>query len=88
MLSKPNSPFKCLRPLHIKNKYTGEDLVVGCGTCKACLKRMSDIAAYKCKLHALDYRYNMFVTLTYSNDNVPLLRLCNPHSSASVAEYF
>lgn len=84
MLSKPNSPFKCLRPLHIKNKYTGEDLVVGCGTCKACLKRMSDIAAYKCKLHSLDYRYNMFVTLTYSNDNVPLLRLCNSNICASV----
>ena len=84
MLSKPNSPFKCLRPLHIKNKYTGEDLVVGCGTCKACLKRMSDIAAYKVKLHTLDYRYNMFVTLTFNNDNVPLLRLCNPNICASV----
>lgn len=84
MLSKPKTPYKCLRPMHIVNKYTGQEMTVGCGTCKACLKRMSDQAAYKCKLHSLDYKYNMFVTLTYNNDNVPLLRLCNGSTSASV----
>lgn len=84
MLSKPTTPFKCLRPMHIRNKYTGQEMTVGCGTCKACLKRMADEAAYKCKLHGLDYKYTMFVTLTYSNDNVPLLRVCNSNCCASV----
>ena len=64
----------CLHPKKIRNR-NGAWLTVSCGCCQACLARMSKKASYQCSLHEQDYKYCMFVTLTYSNDNVPLLRL-------------
>lgn len=65
--------INCLRPTRIRNKYSGEMLTVGCGTCKACLMKMSNKAAYLCQIHEHDYKYCMFVTLTYDNENIPLM---------------
>ena len=76
--------MSCLRPRRVRNKYTGEFFTVGCGTCKACLMRLSNRAAYMCDLQENDYKYCMFVTLTYDNKNVPLLQVQECNSSASV----
>ena len=78
-----NIPLSCLRPRTVINKYTGERFTVGCGTCKACLQKLANKAAYQCSLHEADYNYCMFVTLTYSNDNVPLLHIQYQNTSCA-----
>ena len=64
----------CFHPMKIRNS-SGEWITVSCGTCQACLSRMSNKASYQCSLHEQDFKYCMFVTLTYSNENIPLARL-------------
>ena len=64
----------CFHPKKIRSS-SGEWITVSCGTCQACLHRMSLKASYQCSLHEQDYKYCMFVTLTYSNENIPLARL-------------
>jgi hypothetical protein len=64
----------CYHPKKILNRH-GDWITTSCGCCPACLARMSKKASYQCSLHEMDYKYCMFVTLTYSNDNMPLLRL-------------
>lgn len=64
----------CYHPKKIRNR-NGDWISVSCGCCQACLARMSKKASYQCSLHEQDYQYCMFVTLTYSNENIPLLRL-------------
>lgn len=67
-------PFvKCLNPQSIVNPYNNERLVVECGRCKACRVRKGQIQAMKCKLESLSHEKTMFVTLTYSNEYVPLM---------------
>lgn len=64
----------CYHPKKIRNR-NGDWITTSCGCCPACLARMSKKASYQCSLHEQDYKYCMFVTLTYSNENIPLLRL-------------
>ena len=64
----------CYHPKKIRNR-NGDWISVSCGCCPACLARMSKKASYQCSLHEMDYKYCMFVTLTYDNINIPLLRL-------------
>ena len=62
---------KCYHPRHVQNKYTGEVIQVGCGVCKACLKRRADKMSFLCAIEEQSHKYCMFATLTYSNDYVP-----------------
>ena len=64
----------CYYPKKIRNK-NGDWITTSCGCCSACLARMSKKASYQCALHEQDYKYSMFVTTTYSNDTIPLLRI-------------
>lgn len=64
----------CFYPKKVRTS-SGEWITVSCGTCQACLHRMALKASYQCSLHEQDYKYCMFVTLTYSNENIPLARL-------------
>lgn len=71
-------PFvKCLAPQVIRNKYNGESMMVSCGKCEACLKRKSSMSTLKCQLENLNHRYAKFVTLTYSQENVPRMHIEN-----------
>lgn len=71
-----NYPFvKCLNPKRIRNPYTNETMVVSCGHCIACEQRKSDIRTLKCNLECKSHVYCMFVTLTYSWDNIPLMNV-------------
>lgn len=80
-----NYPFvKCLNPKRIRNPYTKETMVVSCGHCIACEQRKSDIRALKCNLECKSHVYCMFVTLTYSWDNIPLM---NVHKSSNGVHY-
>lgn len=67
-------PFsKCLNPQKIMNPYTHETLVVPCGKCKAC----HTVKAYRyniqCQLEASSAKHVLFVTLTYRDEDLPLL---------------
>lgn len=67
-------PFvKCLSPKVVFNKYTKERLTVPCGCCKACLTASANRYSLLCKIEETQHKYCMFVTLTYSNENLPLL---------------
>ena len=57
---------KCYHPRHVQNKYTGEVIQVGCGVCKACLKRRADKMSFLCAIEEQSHKYCMFATLTYS----------------------
>lgn len=70
-----NYPFvKCLNPIKIQNPHTKEPLLVGCGKCEACRLQKSSMRSLKCKLESLSHKYTYFVTLTYSNEYVPLMK--------------
>lgn len=69
-------PFiKCLHPKRIINPYTKEPLIVRCDKCEACLLQKSAMRSLRCKLESLSHKYCYFVTLTYSNEYVPV---CKP----------
>lgn len=63
--------IKCLHPVHIK--LHGEDAYVPCGKCEVCLsnKQLRNCASCDFELSAATSVY--FVTLTYSNPNVPVM---------------
>lgn len=66
-------PFiKCLHPKFVRNPYTGELVQTSCGICSACIKSRNDKMSFQCSIEEQDHEYCMFVTLTYSNVNVPL----------------
>ena len=77
----------CYHPKKIRNA-NGDWLSVSCGCCQACLARMSKKASYQCSLHEQDYKFCMFVTLTYSNDNIPLLRLEEFQDNGNNVHYY
>lgn len=71
-----NYPFvKCLEPKYIRNKYTNEPMIVGCGKCEACLSRKASMSTLKCRLESKMSIYQRFVTLTYNEDCVPRMKL-------------
>lgn len=77
----------CYHPKKIRNRV-GEWITTSCGCCPACLARMSKKASYQCSLHEQDYQYCMFVTLTYSNENIPLLRLEEFQDNGNNSHYY
>ena len=63
--------FKCLRPRKVYNKYIGRDIICHCGKCEMCV---SDRAAHYSNLTntmSHQYKYCMFVTLTYAPKYLP-----------------
>lgn len=63
--------MKCETPLKIRNKYTGQWMVVPCRKCDCC--RISD-ANKKALFLQEDFRkhpFGLFVTLTYNNESLP-----------------
>lgn len=68
-------PFiKCLNPRVVVNKYTGDKIEVGCGVCKACLMERAQRMTLQCSLEEQDHKYCRFVTLTYTDENIPKMR--------------
>lgn len=65
----------CFKPNRIINPYTDEVMYVECRKCPACRNRYAykwqERVSKECTFH----RYSMFVTLTYSNDNLPRFQM-------------
>lgn len=65
--------MKCLKPLRIFNKYTNKWSYVGCRKCDACLIADANNKALMLRTEMQKNWYMLFVTLTYDNDNLPIV---------------
>lgn len=80
-------PFvKCLSPRRVYNQYIGEVLTVPCGKCVSCLSRRSFRYSMLCELESLNHKYCVFVTLTYSNANLPVFTLVSSGASYDIVD--
>lgn len=62
----------CYHPISLKRKeYKSGHLVVPCGRCIGCRLEHSRQAALRCMHEASIHDFNQFITLTYSDDNLP-----------------
>lgn len=65
----------CENPFVVRNPYTGEDILCGCGVCNYCITRKSSRESVKVSIASSKWKYSYFITLTYDNDHMPLLRV-------------
>ena len=72
-MSKKNI-ITCLNPSYVNNPYTGELMLVSCGCCPACLRAKSAMLTTKCKLESSKHMNKYFITLTYDQENIPLMK--------------
>ena len=73
MSTKVKNVFTCFHPKRIRNK-NGDIITVGCGHCPACLNRRASRNSMLCTLEESDHKFAIFVTLTYNNTFIPLMR--------------
>lgn len=78
---------KCLNPRHIINRYTCEDILVECGKCEVCLMKKSLASTTRCKLESAFHRFTYFITLTYDNENLPMVRLVKCDKDSEFENY-
>lgn len=76
---------KCLDPQRVMNPYTHEVLVVPCGKCKACQLNKAYRYNTQCQLEAAASRYQFFLTLTYRDEDLPIMYY-SPATSAFTGE--
>lgn len=64
---------ECEHPVTVQNPYTHEFIKVPCGCCKTCALKRSRKMSLLCSFEEKDYKYTWFVTLTYTQDNIPYI---------------
>lgn len=62
----------CCNPQRIYNKYTGEFMYVPCGKCASCRNAKSMRWVQRLDIERSCWKYCVFFTLTYSEENVPI----------------
>lgn len=67
----------CLDPVRVFNKYSQEYVWTNCGKCSECLKRRSLEWTERLTQERYCWRYCVFFTLTYNQDNLPILNVVN-----------
>ncbi|AXL14512.1 replication initiator protein [Microviridae sp.] len=55
-----------------KNGFSDMELALPCGKCEGCLKKRVDMWALRCMHEAGQHEKNCFITLTYSDENLPV----------------
>lgn len=65
----------CLHPYKFFNKYTNTTMIAPCGHCTACSVVSGNKKDLLIQAHSSSYKCVAFVTLTFSNDNLPFGRL-------------
>ena len=65
------SPFTCLDPQLVRNKYNKEWITVPCGKCEACLSLKSQRLMSKIDDEAQQHSDVFFVTLTFDDSHIP-----------------
>lgn len=69
---KPTSNHTCLHPIKVFNKYLNEYLFVPCRKCVNCLVARGSSLAHRVEVEGKQHPYNLFFTLTYDNDHLPV----------------
>lgn len=77
--------MSCLHPIEIVNA-AGKLLKVPCGRCYACLNKRRFDNQTKVDLHMQKYKYNLFLTATYSDRYLPTYRVTRVSNSRMVIE--
>uniref|UniRef100_A0AAU8BBE0 Replication initiator protein n=1 Tax=Dulem virus 238 TaxID=3145715 RepID=A0AAU8BBE0_9VIRU len=72
----------CHHRSFITNKYNGKRIAVDCGQCEYCIRKRAQKASIRVKTAGSAFEYCYFVTLTYSNENVPLFKCDVLHSES------
>ena len=67
------SAYSCLHPVTIHNARG--TFKVPCGKCEACINRKASTLSLQCDIEALRYKYCYFLTLTYGDEYLPLVRV-------------
>lgn len=70
----------CQHRSFITNRYTGQRIAVDCGQCDYCIYKRAQKASMRVKTAGSAFKYSYFVTLTYSNEHVPLMNCEVLHS--------
>ena len=70
---KDSIPYKCSNMHFVRNPYNHENLYVSCGHCECCRHNASSIQSQRIQSELKCHNFNLFFTLTYDNDHVPLL---------------
>lgn len=63
----------CLHPKIVRNRFTGEKMQVPCGHCDQCKNLRSYMWSQKICDEMSLHKFNIFFTLTYDDNNVPML---------------
>nr|CAI9750194.1 replication initiation protein [Microvirus sp.] len=76
----------CLHPYKFFNKYTGTTMIAPCGHCTACSVVSGNKKDLLIQAHASSYKMVAFVTLTFSNDNLPFARLVDVNDKSYLVD--
>lgn len=66
--------MKCINPQTIFNKYLGRFVTVPCGHCQTCLIQKKNILSHRISNECDNYKYNIFFTLSYDNNHIPIVK--------------
>lgn len=72
----------CQHRSFITNRYNGKRIAVDCGQCGYCIRKRAQKASMRVKTAGSAFKYCYFVTLTYSNENIPLFKCDVLHSES------
>lgn len=72
----------CQHRSFITNKYNGKRIAVDCGQCEYCIRKRAQKASMRVKTAGSAFKYCYFVTLTYSNEHIPLFKCDVLHSES------
>ena len=70
----------CQHRSFITNRYTGKRIAVDCGQCDYCIHKRAKKASMRVKTAGSAFKYSYFVTLTYDNAHIPLMKCEVLHS--------
>lgn len=70
----------CQHRSFITNRYTGQRIAVDCGQCDYCIHKRAQKASMRVKTAGSAFKYSYFVTLTYDNEHIPLMKCDVLHS--------
>lgn len=70
----------CQHRSFITNRYTGQRIAVDCGQCNYCIHKKAKKASMRVKTAGSAFKYSYFVTLTYDNEHIPLMKCEVLHS--------
>lgn len=70
----------CQHRSFITNRYTGQRIAADCGQCDYCIYKRAQKASMRVKTAGSAFKYSYFVTLTYSNEHIPLMNCEVLHS--------